>query len=210
MELTNRGFTLIEVLISITLLSVILVLMFGGLRIGINAWETGEKNLDAQQHQQVVLDLMRRQLASAKAETIDTADDRQLLFNGKPTAVAFISSHAIMPGNIYGDVYVQYWIEDAGDQFILKIYENNTVFESLAGDMRSTSRTGTTYELAAVRDLRFSYLTKDESRSYWSDNWDPEARGDEKLPAAIRCVFQINKHMPPIEMFVATKASTLE
>src|SRR6056297_1786767 len=112
----RQGFTLIEVLISITLIGVIMVLIFGGLRISVNAWETGEKNIDASQHQQVVLDLMRRQLASMRAAVIETSDERKLGFSGGPSSMAYISSYAMAPGNFYGDVYVRYWVEDAGNR----------------------------------------------------------------------------------------------
>jgi general secretion pathway protein J len=210
MNLINRGFTLIEVLISITLLGVILVTIFGGLRIGFNAWETGEKNLDFQQHQQTILNFMQCQLASARAVSIETSDDRNLVFIGKPNAMAFVSSHSIMPGNIYGDVYVQYWVEDDVDGSMLKIYENNTLFESLTGELSNPSRSGMTYNLGRIENLSLFYLRKGQGESTWSDQWEWKTEEEEKLPAAIRCVFQINKDMPPIELFVATKASTIE
>lgn len=208
MHTRDRGFTLIEVLISMTLISVILVIVFGGFRVGIRAWEAGEKNMDVQQHQQIVLELMRRQLASAAAETIETADDRELVFRGRPAALACISSYALMPDNRYGDVYVEYWLEDAGDTSVLKVYENNSLFESLGGDFRGASGRGRTYELMKVRNLRFSYLARNETGSYWADHW--EAGQDSKIPAAIRCVLRKSPESPPVEMVVATKTSAVE
>ena len=60
----SRGFTLLELLISLTIVALIVVIIFGALRIGIRAWEKGEKDVDVRQRQRIVLDLIKRQLAS--------------------------------------------------------------------------------------------------------------------------------------------------
>ncbi|MDZ7833070.1 MAG: prepilin-type N-terminal cleavage/methylation domain-containing protein [Desulfobacterales bacterium] len=200
----DRGFTLIEVLISITLIGVIMVIIFGGLRIGIRAWESGEKNIEASQHQQIVLDLMRRQLASMRARAFETPDEREIFFSGKPASMAFISGYSLVPGHPYGDVYVRYWVESEGDQYVLKIYENNTLFEGFASSSGRNPGESNTYELTDVQNLGFSYLVEEESESYWTDNWQPD---EPKIPLAIRCVFQKNTGMPPVEIFVATHES---
>ncbi|HEX7533874.1 MAG TPA: prepilin-type N-terminal cleavage/methylation domain-containing protein [Syntrophales bacterium] len=38
----NRGFTLLELLIALTITAMIVAIIFGALRIGIRAWEKGE------------------------------------------------------------------------------------------------------------------------------------------------------------------------
>ena len=60
----NKGFTLLELLISLTILGVIVVIIFGAFRIGIRAWEKGEKDVESRQRQRIVLDLSKQQLAS--------------------------------------------------------------------------------------------------------------------------------------------------
>ncbi|HNT58060.1 MAG TPA: prepilin-type N-terminal cleavage/methylation domain-containing protein, partial [Syntrophales bacterium] len=60
----NRGFTLLELLISLTLLSVIAVLVFGALRLGVRAWEKGEATIETRQRERIVMDLLQRQMAS--------------------------------------------------------------------------------------------------------------------------------------------------
>jgi len=47
----NRGFTLLELLISLTILSLVTVLIFGAFRMGIRAWEKGERNIDGRQRE---------------------------------------------------------------------------------------------------------------------------------------------------------------
>ena len=45
-RLRQGGFTLLELLIAITLLGLILVLLFGGLRLGMRSWDAGQLNVD--------------------------------------------------------------------------------------------------------------------------------------------------------------------
>ena len=205
----RQGFTLIEVLISITLIGVIMVLIFGGLRISVNAWETGEKNIDASQHQQVVLDLMRRQLASMRAAVIETSDERKLGFSGGPSSMAYISSYAMAPGNFYGDVYVRYWVEDAGNRYILKMYENNTLFENFPKASGAAADGGNTYNLTEIWKLKFSYYIREEGQGYWTESWSSD-EADAHIPAAVRCVLQKDKDFAPFEIFVATRESAAE
>ena len=41
----SKGFTLIEVLIALSLLSVMMLMLFAGLRIGAKSWDKGENKL---------------------------------------------------------------------------------------------------------------------------------------------------------------------
>lgn len=53
-----------ELLISLTIISVIVVIISGALRIGVRAWEKGEQDIETRQRYRIVLDLMKRQLTS--------------------------------------------------------------------------------------------------------------------------------------------------
>lgn len=61
------GFTLIELLISISLVGVVLVIIMGAFRIGIRAWETGERDVENDVRLQAVMSLLKRQLADRKS-----------------------------------------------------------------------------------------------------------------------------------------------
>jgi len=61
----SSGFTLLELLISLSIVGLILLIVFGALRIGSRAWEKGERDVEAHQRQRIVLGLIKQQLASA-------------------------------------------------------------------------------------------------------------------------------------------------
>ena len=65
MKPSSSGFTLLELILSLTILSVVLLLIFGALRVGTRAWEKGEKDVEIQQRRRAVLDLIQKQIASA-------------------------------------------------------------------------------------------------------------------------------------------------
>lgn len=61
----QQGFTLLELLVAITLLGLLMAALLGGLRLGARVWETGEERLDASTRIQVVHDFLRQRLAEA-------------------------------------------------------------------------------------------------------------------------------------------------
>ena len=61
-----EGFTLIELLVALTLMALLSVILFGGLRFGIRAWETGGRNLEEAGRIEAVQSLLRRELRQAR------------------------------------------------------------------------------------------------------------------------------------------------
>jgi general secretion pathway protein J len=60
----ERGFTLLELLVSMTLLALVLGLLFGGLRTGTRVWEAGARRGDDLARLQAVHGFLRRQLGA--------------------------------------------------------------------------------------------------------------------------------------------------
>jgi general secretion pathway protein J len=90
----ERGFTLLELLVAITLLGVLMAALFGALRLGARVWETGEARLDTSARVQVVQDFLRRQLGQTIPLIEVTEDPRalgRLLFEGDQDRLRFVS-----------------------------------------------------------------------------------------------------------------------
>ena len=88
-----RGFTLLELLVAITLLGVLMAALFGALRLGARVWETGEARLDDSARVQVVQDFLRRRLGQTMPLTEVTDDPHaagELLFAGEPDRLRFV------------------------------------------------------------------------------------------------------------------------
>lgn len=83
---TEAGFTLVELLVVVTLVGLISVALFGGLRFGIRVWEVGAYRSDRLSEIEVAQSLLRRLLQ----RTILTADvEGNLTFEGDEQVLQF-------------------------------------------------------------------------------------------------------------------------
>lgn len=87
------GFTLIEILIGMTLLGIMLALLFGAFRTGISSWETGEKRAVEIDNILVVQNFLRARLSAAQPLIDDFSDDEaEFSFKGTRESVQFVST----------------------------------------------------------------------------------------------------------------------
>ena len=90
----QAGFTLLELLVAITLLGALMAALFGALRLGTRVWETGETRLDASARVQVVQDFLRQQLGQTVPMVELAGSGRSsgtMLFVGTGTGLRFVS-----------------------------------------------------------------------------------------------------------------------
>jgi len=180
----NRGFTLLELLISMTILALITLLVFGALRTGIRAWEKGEKSIDGRQRERIVLDMIRRQLASIPVDTVKS--DKTLFLKGTGKSIAFVSDIHLEPGGGIGIVYVKYQVEvTENDGEILSFNERNIIL--MIGAEADTDDFDLGFiELLRGADIGFEYLKEDTAAEtlLWQEAWDAE--NDSGFPLAVR------------------------
>src|SRR3569832_1104631 len=88
----NAGFTLIEMLVTMTLLALIVVVLFGGLQFGARVWEGAQAHGASTEELRVVQNLIRRELEQAYPY-YDTADSVHPVvdFRGGQDWVEFIA-----------------------------------------------------------------------------------------------------------------------
>ena len=87
-----RGFTLIEILIAIVLLSMILLLLFSSLYTANKHWQIGEKKIEKNNEIRLVNKFIRRQISQATPILWVEKDNKQLLFKGKNNELNFIAN----------------------------------------------------------------------------------------------------------------------
>lgn len=89
-----RAFTLIEVLIVMSLLSIMVVLLFGTLKISADSWEHGEDKISEVNEIAVVYNFFQRHLLSTKPlwDDFSEPESRVLSFQGSEQSLQFVSS----------------------------------------------------------------------------------------------------------------------
>jgi type II secretory pathway component PulJ len=90
----RRGFTLLEVLLALGTLSVVVLLLAGTLRVGLRAWEAGQRRAASQQEVRAIVELVTEALAQAYPYRGRLGDglERVILFQGKATEVRFVTT----------------------------------------------------------------------------------------------------------------------
>jgi general secretion pathway protein J len=89
---TASGFTLVELLVGLSLLGLISLLLFGGLRFGLRTWEAGGTRLAQTNEIEAAQNLLRRELAEAQPVTIGPPEQEPpILFQGNGEALLFVA-----------------------------------------------------------------------------------------------------------------------
>jgi general secretion pathway protein J len=99
-----RGFTLLELLVAMTLLGLLAGLLFGGLSFGVRVWEMGDAELQKMAELQIAQGLIRRLISRARiSDLAEIEDDDAAIFEGTADAVRFVGPAPAqsLPGGLY-------------------------------------------------------------------------------------------------------------
>lgn len=131
----SGGFTLVEMLVSITLVAMIALCVWGALRITISSWKRGTESIDVNQQRRATLDLMEKQIASMSAvlPPIDpqTGLGQYPIFVGADNAMEFLSPCAFRFQDNPGMAFVEYDVVTDADGGV-SLIEKETTY--LGGD----------------------------------------------------------------------------
>lgn len=189
------GFTLLELILSLSILGLILVVVFGSFRVGVRAWEKGEAEVDFRQRERIVLELLKRQLAcTAIRVKKEGGDDLPYTFDleGDGTSLSFLSHVPAVASHEFGIVYVRYEVgagHDRGER--LSVFEENIVLLDKGFSPSRLGRDDYMELLSGAERMRFHYMTrpeKGEAEGRWQASWDPDE--DEGYPAAVKVVIE--------------------
>jgi len=196
---SDKGSTLIELLISITIVGVILVIIMGAFRIGIRAWEKGERDVESFQRQQIVLSILKRQMSSICRRPISIEGGGSFIFNGDEKLIDFISTVSIIPGNDIGNVRVTYRVSrnNENDRYHFEIAERNFLTGGVDETIDMLDDEMIHELIADVYDVRFEYLKMAQDNvKEWQPVWN---EGDETgLPLAVKCILQMDEKKLPV------------
>ena len=170
----GRGFTLIEVVLALGIAAAVLVIVFGGLRVGLAAWGKGEARAARLDHTRGVLVLLERALDGAFPYRFVPAEQREprILFDGRPDQLTFATLAPPFPGAApIAFTAISLSSEDTGLALRQQVLPNRLALDRLPPVLVDG-------ETAAVR---FRYLG--EAPGAWQEEWDMSR--EEKIPRAI-------------------------
>ncbi|MEI9886379.1 MAG: prepilin-type N-terminal cleavage/methylation domain-containing protein [Rhizomicrobium sp.] len=184
----EHGFTLLELLVSMTLLAMLFVLLFGGLRFGMRAWQRGSETTDAVDSVRTVQDLLRSEIERAcpRRSAAGPTDTPRVAFFGERSALTFL---APAPAAAGGARCVTAVLEVKPDGRLKRL--------ALAFGVNP----GTDL-LRGAQDIELSYLGEGGA---WVSGWSAQAA----LPALVRLRARFPQGDPRSwpELFVAPRIS---
>jgi general secretion pathway protein J len=174
----NKGFTLLELLISIAILGIIIVILVGALRLGFRSVESGEKKIESLERMRVSLSIIDSQIQSQTTLTHQTEGEEEetaeeYYFEGERDSLQLPTNYSIWGGK-KGYVVVAYRVssEEKGKSVLY-------ASEHIVG----VEETKETKLLDAFDDIYFEYFYKgptDEVGS-WVEQWTDTATIPEKI-----------------------------
>ena len=178
----DAGFTLLELLVAITLLGLIVTLLFGGLRFGTRAWEAADERIDQSSELQVVQSFMRRRLGQAyPLDVSQPAAERRIAFAGTPEGVTFAT---MLPAHLgLGGFYWLSFYSDEGSDG-KRLVASWRLFQPGTDEVADAGAAGITVLAERISGVEFSYFgPSDPGRpAEWQDRWE----GVGSLPALVR------------------------
>lgn len=179
------GFTLLELLVAMTLLGLVVTILFGGLRLGVRVWEAGAARSDARAGveiaQRFVRDALGRAHPLAKA---DQRAARKVAFAGRADEVEFA---ALMPEHLSAggfnqvtftlsdddddrDLVVRFALLEPDDDGSMRVIDEKNAQEAVL--------------LKGIASAKFAYFGA--TRSGDAPDWHDEWQDMEVLPRLVR------------------------
>jgi len=214
----SAGFTLLEVIVALTILGLVAGMVFAGLRMALNSYEASQSRLEDAARERVLLDHLKRQVGSLFPLTptaafaadsqdqlvpVDLADQmlasQAPLFYGDSDSVTFITVAPLVLTESPGLTVVRYGLaQNEFGVFYLGAmetrYTGRGVFLTMA-DLPSGKPLPLIYD---IRELQFEYYGYDwEIDSFhWFDFWNGEEMG--RVPNAIKITFDTDYVLVPV------------
>lgn len=170
----NRGFTLLELLISITMLGLIAGILGWTLNMAYRTVDKGERKIHYLEREKVAFSLLESQISTLIPYQFDDEGEKKFFFSGRKDKLMFASNYSLWRGT-RGNVFVAYEIQDneKGKQLLLvteqviglKINDEAVIFDDCDG-------------------INFEYFLKNAlEEGKWMEEWPADEKG---LPYKIK------------------------
>jgi general secretion pathway protein J len=165
-----QGFTLLELLIGMTLVGFILTLLFAGLSLGMRSWDAGEQRMVSSSRQAVIVDFIRRTLEQTYPLHWRVDNEEQLAFAGETDALRIVGPVAIHDGASGNYLIALELVEGDGGRDLVMRWK---MPDSRAPGFGPLEEAKPKVLAKAIRGMTFSYFgaENDTDAPTWHDQW---------------------------------------
>jgi len=208
---TNGGFTLVELLVAMTLIGLLFVALFGGLRFGARVWEAGVDRSEEFAEVEVTQALLRRQLDQLLPLPGLDQEDQAISFSGDQERLIFTApapSQFGLGGVYYFDLFAER--AEQGQRLVLRWQLYRPDRDEPFNDEESQQRT----LLENIETVEFSYYGDPElfeigeriDTGEWRERWVEAALPPQLI--AVRIAFPENDTRYWPELIIAPRSTT--
>jgi general secretion pathway protein J len=208
------AFTLVEVMVTLTILGFVLLVTFGVFRLGLSAWEKGERSREKFQKTRIAVQLLSQQIKSLMPYKVKSqkAEGDFLAFEGRARSLKFVSTLSLKTRRPSGFVYVYYEFQEGGQAGgrILQ-YERRVVNKNFMDEDPPEQDKVPIFD--GLADVRFEYYQEEDQEKTRSAGWLEEwnAKEEKELPRALRMTLvPLRREEPPIEILASLPSSRYE
>jgi prepilin-type N-terminal cleavage/methylation domain-containing protein len=180
----HAGFTLIEVMLALSLFALLGAILYGAISIAQAAAQKSQASFEKSQQLRSAMDLLGTYIRSSYPLR-PAQQDAAIFYQGEEQELSFVSAYSVaMGGRGMARIHVQLdGGSDGGGALKLEEELPATMGDESAGGYRNSFVLG-----EGVSEFRFSYLDAQAEKDEWAVKWD----GKEKrtLPRAVRLTFR--------------------
>ncbi len=165
----KAGFTLLELIVAISILSLVTLIIGSGFRLGIKAWHKGEVEVQETQRLRALSGLISQHLKSAYPYRMEIEGEKVIVFKG--TATSILVATSVAKPAVGGFRWVRYSYNDGALMFKEGILPDKNLIDNISGDEEMIDDN--------IGEVEFKYLSADKTE--WKDEWD----FGEELPPAV-------------------------
>jgi len=186
----ERGFTLLELVISLLLSSVVILIIVSVLQLAVRSEEKGTKKQDESQHVRVLVAQMSYLLRGAYPYRVKAEEKFEYYFDGEPDSLGLITSSVTPRAGSLVDKPGLKWVRLFSDSEGLKVRENFFFSDS---DYEEGAKERLLDD--SVTGLELEYLDTGEDGKempQWSSSWSTADK--DYLPAAVRLTIGLREN----------------
>ena len=180
-----RGFTLVEVVLALTIFALMGAILYGALALGQKAVERSQVSFEKNQQLRAFADLAATYIRSSHPYRA-TPQDPAICYAGEESNLTFVSASSLALGGRGMALVRVSWQEGEGGEGALTLSEELPV-RDCQGAGEGGQRNSVVLR-KGIKQLRFAYLDPQGDGDQWEERWDATER--KVLPRAVRLSYR--------------------
>lgn len=179
----SSGFTLVEILIGLTLLSLIMLLLFSSLHTAGKSWSSGEDKITRTDELRLASQFIRQRLSQSVPIIWISKNERRIAFKGTGEEINFVSPLPAHRGG--GGLYLlTLKLDSDHDQQHLVLHYRLALPDRQTFNISAQGEHESAVLAENISRIVFSYFgsTEPDEEPQWQDRWDVE----DQLPKMVR------------------------